>query len=349
MNTAFTNWIAIHKHAGAMLMAPAILGLGILAFSYFSWSKQVIEEASLLDVVMEIKVELERTHMYLHEMERDLILLRDFNGNTQYSTELNEKVLTNIEKISESINNLNVYSNQTIEGTSKMGHVHLSQIEIKPSVDEILLKDLNTLQISIKELSDYILPKLTAKEYQSFIYDSENDVIFEQALESAQASDDRVHTIIKDKLDMQRRIFLLFVLAIGALTTFVYYKWTKLSKEHTEHLTNLYFSSQTTEQSQDMVIVTDLHGVIDYVNSVFITLTGYKQEDVMGQHLTHIFTDEGAWEKDALQHIPNKEEWRDGAEIRAKNGHVIKTKTRGYPILDQSNKPAFCVIRLKKN
>jgi len=329
-------------------MAPAILGLGILAFSYFSWSKQVIEEASLLDVVMEIKVELERTHMYLHEMERDLILLRDFRGKTQHSKDLNEKVLSDIEKITESISNLNAYTSQTIEGSSTMGHVRLSQIDIKRSADKELMQQLDKLQSSVSALSNYILPKLGPKEYQSFIYDSENDMLFDDALESAQASDDRVHTIIKNKLDMQRRVFLLFVLAIGALTAFVYYKWNKLNQEHTEHLTNLYFSSQTTEQCQDMVIVTDLHGTIDYVNPVFVTISGYKPEDVMGHPLSEILTNDGDWEKDALQQIASRQDWSDSAEIRAQSGHIIKTKTSGYPILNQSNKPAFCVLRLKK-
>jgi two-component system cell cycle sensor histidine kinase/response regulator CckA len=41
--------------------------------------------------------------------------------------------------------------------------------------------------------------------------------------------------------------------------------------------------SRAVEHSADSVIVTDLHGIIEYVNPAFEALTGYKQEEVCGK------------------------------------------------------------------
>src|SRR5581483_9944254 len=38
------------------------------------------------------------------------------------------------------------------------------------------------------------------------------------------------------------------------------------------------------EQSADLVIITDRHGVIEYVNPAFENLTGYTKQEVVGRH-----------------------------------------------------------------
>ena len=265
MRQFFTNWANLSSHAGAMLMAPAILAIGILAYSHFSWNKQMIEEAPLLDVVMEIKVELERTHMNLHEVERGMIILPAIKDQ-KVLQEQHDHIIYNIDNTFESLTNLDTYIGQLLSGTTVMGAIKLSQVEAKKSSDEKLNTLLEKLQLSITILEDYLRPRLKGDAYQSFIYDSENDIMFDDALEIAQAADDRVHELIKEKLALQRRVFLLFVIFFTLLTGYFVVKWKKLKDKHQDDLANLYLSAQAIDQSDEAIIITDKHGIIDYVN-----------------------------------------------------------------------------------
>jgi PAS domain S-box-containing protein len=38
--------------------------------------------------------------------------------------------------------------------------------------------------------------------------------------------------------------------------------------------------SRAVEQSADTIVITDLHGIIDYVNPAFEALTGYRHDEV---------------------------------------------------------------------
>lgn len=51
-------------------------------------------------------------------------------------------------------------------------------------------------------------------------------------------------------------------------------------KEQNEHIRKL---SRAVEQSPSMVIITDCHGVIEYVNPKFTKVTGYSSEEVIGR------------------------------------------------------------------
>ncbi|MFQ5519090.1 MAG: hypothetical protein ACE5E3_03715, partial [Mariprofundus sp.] len=97
MRLLLDNWQNLGKLAGTMLMVPAVLAVGIMAFSHFSWNKFALQEIPLLDMVMEIKVELERTHMALHEMERGLLLMRELKRDPKLLEETHDQVLLNVD------------------------------------------------------------------------------------------------------------------------------------------------------------------------------------------------------------------------------------------------------------
>ncbi|PJA31428.1 MAG: hypothetical protein CO187_09445, partial [Zetaproteobacteria bacterium CG_4_9_14_3_um_filter_53_7] len=320
MRQFFTNWANLSSHAGAMLMAPAILAIGILAYSHFSWNKQMIEEAPLLDVVMEIKVELERTHMNLHEVERGTIILPAIKDQKVLQQQ-HDHIIYNIDNTFESLTNLDTYIGQLLSGTTIMGAVTLSQVEAKKSSDEKLNTLLEKLQLSITILEDYLRPRLKGDAYQSFTYDSENDIMFDDALEIAQAADDRVHELIKEKLALQRRLFLLFVIFFTLLTGYFVVKWKKLKDKHQDDLANLYLSAQAIDQSDEAIIITDKHGIIDYVNIRFSEVSGYTRDESTDQPLSILDDGDHSMMNDALPFVLEGIKWQLELSCKDKRGN----------------------------
>ena len=342
MRKLFSNWMNLGSHAGAMLMAPSILAIGIMAFSYFSWNRQMIEEAPMLDVVMEIKVELERTHMHLHEFERGLIIMRDIKDPVALD-EVHDQVIFNVDHTIESLGNLNTHIGQLLSGTSSMGDVTLSHLQVKKSTDPELNWRLEALQAAIITLSDYMLPRIKGDNYQTFIYDSENDMMFDVAQEFAQAADDRVHEIIGERLTMQRRVFLLSMVFFALMTVFFFTKWKKLKDRHNSALANLYLTLQATEQSDEIVIIADSNGVIDYVNQRFVEITGYSSDEIMLQKLSVL--DDGAMMNEALPDMLLKKKWQRELSCKDKHGKSYRSLTTISAIVDRSDNVAYCEVR----
>ena len=346
MRQFFSNWANLSSHAGAMLMAPAILAIGILAYSHFSWNKQMIEEAPLLDVVMEIKVELERTHMHLHEVERGMIILPGITDQ-KVLQEQHDYIIYNIDHTFESLANLDLYIAQLLTGNTVIGDVTLSHVEAKKSTDDELNKRLETLKTTITALNDYLTPRLQGDAYQSFIYDSENDMMFDDAIETAQAADDRVHEIIKEKLSLQRRVFLLFVIFFTILTGYFVIKWNKLKNQHHNDLAELYLTMQAIEQSDEAVMITDRNGLIEYVNNQFIEATGYKRDEITTQTLAALDTDKNSLMNDALPFVLDGIKWQLEVDCKDSQGNSYRSHTTVSPLLDRSGNVAFCEIRQK--
>ncbi|GAV19387.1 PAS fold protein [Mariprofundus micogutta] len=344
MRKVFTNWANLSSHAGAMLMAPAVLAIGVLAYSHFSWNKQMIEEAPLLDVVMEIKVELERTHMRLHEVERGMIILPAITEQ-KVLQEQHDHIIYNIDQTFESLANLDTYIAQLLTGTTIMGNVTLSHVEAKKSTDAELNEDLEKLKAAITTLKEYLTANLQGDAYQSFIYDSENDMMFDDAQEIAQSADDRVHEIIKEKLSLQRRVFLLFVIFFTLLSGYFVLKWKQLKDRHHNDLADLYLSVQAIDQSDEAIIIADRNGIIDLVNSRFCEVTGYESEDVIAQELSILDTGEHSIANDALPFVLEGMKWQLEVSCKGKNGGNYRSHTTIHPIRDRADNVAFCEIR----
>ncbi len=346
MRQFFSNWANLSSHAGAMLMAPAILAIGILAYSHFSWNKQMIEEAPLLDVVMEIKVELERTHMHLHEVERGMIILPGIRDQ-KILQDQHDQIIHNIDHTLESLVNLDTYIAQLLTGNTVIGAVTLSHLKAKKSTDDELNKRLETLKVTIIALKEYLIPRLQGDAYQSFIYDSENDMMFDDALEIAQAADDRVHEIIKEKLSLQRRAFLLFVAFFTLLTGFFLIKWNKLKNRHHNDLADLYLATQAIEQSDEAILIIDRDGMIEYVNNQFTEATGYKRDEITTQTLAALDTDKNSLMNDALPFVLEGIKWQLEVDCKDSQGNSYRSHTTISPLLDRSGNVAFCEIRQK--
>ena len=203
------------------------------------------------------------------------------------------------------------------------------------------------MKLSINGLKEYLLPRLKGDAYQSFIYDSENDAMFEDALDTAQAADNRVHEIIKEKLALQRRVFLLFVIFFTLLTAYFVVKWKKLKDMHHNDLADLYLSAQAINQSDEAIIIADSDGQIDYVNSRFCELTGYTSNEITSQSLSVLDAGDHSFMNDALPFVLEGIKWQQELECKDSCGNNYRSHTTISPIRDGSNNVAFFEIRQK--
>lgn len=98
--------------------------------------------------------------------------------------------------------------------------------------------------------------------------------------------------------------------------------------------------SQAIEQSPILMVVTDLHGFIEYVNPAFMKITGYSKEEVIGKNpgmLKSGKTDKAVYE-DLWKTITAGSEWQGEWINRKKNGELYWESVLIFPVYDESGK-----------
>jgi PAS domain S-box-containing protein len=109
---------------------------------------------------------------------------------------------------------------------------------------------------------------------------------------------------------------------------------TKL-KEQNEHIRKL---SRAVEQSPSMALITDSHGIIEYVNPKFIEVTGYTSGEVIGR--TPDMFKSGQTEPDLYQTlwstITSGHVWHGDFLNRKKNGELYWEAASIAPVFDEA-------------
>jgi PAS domain S-box-containing protein len=106
-------------------------------------------------------------------------------------------------------------------------------------------------------------------------------------------------------------------------------------KEHEAHLRKL---SVAVEQNPASIMITDLDGLIEYVNPHFTDLTGYTLDDLIGKTPSILKSDETSSEayRQLWQTIVDGGEWRGEFHNRKKNGELYWEEALIAPIRDDS-------------
>jgi len=102
--------------------------------------------------------------------------------------------------------------------------------------------------------------------------------------------------------------------------------------------------SKAVEQSPAIVVITDLHGQIEYVNPKFTSVTGYTLAEVRGRNPRILKSGETPDEeyRNLWQTIQTGE-WRGEFHNRKKNGDLYWESASMCPIRDASGKPAHFI------
>ncbi|MBE9527435.1 MAG: EAL domain-containing protein, partial [Proteobacteria bacterium] len=156
------------------------------------------------------------------------------------------------------------------------------------------------------------------------ILDTLDNIDYEEVVEQ----DDGLHTYISTKFplfDHQGQVY-----AICGMST-------DISKRKEIEL-NLKKLSLAVEQSPNLVVITDIKGVIEYVNHKLTEFTGYLAEEVIGQ-LPSIFKSESTPDliyKELWETIIAGHEWRGVIQNKKKNGETYWAQESIAPVKNDS-------------
>jgi len=102
---------------------------------------------------------------------------------------------------------------------------------------------------------------------------------------------------------------------------------------------NLFRLASVIEQSNDSVVITDLDGIIEYVNPAFEITSGYSQEEVLGKNPNVLKSGEQNLQtyKDLWNTITSKRIWFGSFVNMNKDGALFYERVTIFPILDDEN------------
>jgi PAS domain S-box-containing protein len=88
------------------------------------------------------------------------------------------------------------------------------------------------------------------------------------------------------------------------------------------------------EQAAEIVCVTDSEGIIEYVNSAYLKVTGYKSKELIGKSFRIMLTKEHPDEfyDQISESISRENSWRGNMKIRKKNGDPIEVYSSISPV-----------------
>ncbi len=114
----------------------------------------------------------------------------------------------------------------------------------------------------------------------------------------------------------------------------------KLIEERNQAIEETLKLSKAVEQNPASIVITDVDGIIEYVNPKFCSLTGYKKEEVIGKNPNILKSGDRPVEhfKDLWKTILAGKEWRGDMHNKKKNGDLYWEFASISPIMNDNNK-----------
>lgn len=97
--------------------------------------------------------------------------------------------------------------------------------------------------------------------------------------------------------------------------------------------------SRAIEQSKSAIVITDIDGIIEYINPYYCDLTGYRQAEVLGKNINAFPRVESAKRllDQCHKQVLSGKEWRGEVSSMKKNGEMFWALQSVSPIFDNTN------------
>jgi PAS domain S-box-containing protein len=91
------------------------------------------------------------------------------------------------------------------------------------------------------------------------------------------------------------------------------------------------------EQSPIIVLMTDIKGIVEYVNQSFTVISGYTKRQVMGKHIRSLGLVLDKEPTEGIKYVmQNKALWQGEIQGKSASKHIYKLKISISPILDKA-------------
>ena len=251
--------LSMLKSSHQLMSTVILIILSMFVWAFYSGQQLLRQQTPLLDTIMQIRVDLAKTHVLIDEARQEI-------HNNINSTSVHVAAVQ-----------LKQESDDLYRGNAQMGSVHV----VLPNISD-LQQQLTALKESIDSLSTYIHAN-DENTLQSDVTTTELDRYFVNAEMQAEAFDRHVHHSIQQSMQRQQKLFnVLLAIAILCIGILLYLLHRSQKRSLISHA-KVTWLSQALEHSGEAVIIANSHGEIEFVNTAFCQMTGYSSQEVLGK------------------------------------------------------------------
>lgn len=314
---------SLSSYSIKVFLLLASIALTLLFYSYFSWKVAVVQQAPMLDTIMQARVDLALSHTNLME------LVEDRHATIRKSDVSN--LLSSAEKL----------TLQAQSGTTELGFISGSLIK-----DDELSRRLELLSGSVRELKIHLNAWLHSDSSSINDLGEEHDFLYATAVRHAEQCDERIHQIVGETLTEQKYLFSLLLIIWSGSLLLIWWKWRGVSLKHQKVVDRLRKMSQAIEQSGEVIMITDKRGIVEYVNPAFSRISGYDSEEVLGCHVSILAS--GKEDRKLLSQLRNTikqdGQWHGEFEATRKGGQSYPVLMSISPVQNDHNKVTHYVV-----
>jgi PAS domain S-box-containing protein len=165
-------------------------------------------------------------------------------------------------------------------------------------------------------------------------------------MKHAEACDERIHEVIFETLERQQKLFVLLLLIWGGSLAFVWWRWLAVNRLHEETSSTLRKLSRAVDQAGEFIMITDRNGMVEYVNPAFGRISGFADEEIIGQHVSLLGSGESS--EPYLEQfdgtLPHDKEWHGEFTASRKSGDRYPAMMSISPIRGQSGEISHYVV-----